>query len=150
MRRAAEGLFRLPQAGQNVHGRGNPEGLRSRTSPLWEATLFDILQAYGQSRSKAEIRQHKVPQPLVMTLDDARTRLRRAMLNAGSGPDDWVSLEGLLPKVNDLTLEIPHESVKASSLVAGLELAKHGDLELRQSGSFAPIFVRGRQKEDKT
>lgn len=150
MRRAAEGLFKLPQTGQAVHPRGNPEGLRSRTTPLWEAALFDILEAYGQSRSKAEIRQHKVPRPLVMSLDEARDRLRRAMTQAGRAPDDWIALEGLMPKAADLTLAIPRESVKASSLVAGLELAKHGDLEMRQSGSFAPIYVRGRQKEDKT
>lgn len=147
MRRAADGLFKLPQAGLNVHERGSPEGLRSRTSPLWEATLFDILQAYGQSRSRAEIRNHKVPKPLVMSLDEARDRLKRAMLSAGASEEEWVSLEGLLPEQDDLTLDIPRDSVRASSLVAGLELAKHGDLELRQSGSFAPIFVRGRQKE---
>ncbi len=147
MRRAADGLFNLPQVGQAVHGRGDPEGLRSRTSPLWEATLFDILQAYGQSRSRAEIRQHKVPKPLVMSLDEARDRLRRAMLNVGAEADDWVSLEGLLPDANDIELDIPRDSVRASSLVAGLELTKDGDMELRQAGSFAPIFVRTRKRE---
>lgn len=146
MRRAADGIFKLPQIGQEVHERGNPEGLRSRTSPLWEATLFDILQAYGQSRSRAEIRNHKVPTPLVMTLDEARNRLRRAMQSVGADEADWVALDKLLPEQTDLVLDIPRDSVRASSLVAGLELAKEGDMELRQSGSFAPIFVRGREK----
>ena len=145
MRHAADGIFALPQAGQNVHGRGDPEGLRSRTAPLWEATLFDILQAYGQSRSKAAIRQHKIPRPLVMTLDDARTRLKRAILGTGGNVEDWISLEGLLPQEQDVKEGVPRDSVRASSLVAGLELAKDGDMELRQTGSFAPIFVRGRQ-----
>lgn len=147
MRLAANGLFDLPQAGQAIHTRGAPEGLRSRTSPLWEATLFDVLQAYGQSRSRAEIRQHKVLKPLVMTLDEARERLRRAMMASSLSPEEWVALEGLLPEKHDLTLEIPRDSVRASSLVAGLELAKDGDMELRQTGTFAPIFVRKRQKE---
>ncbi len=147
MRRAADGLFKLPQAGQNVHERGAPEGLRSRTSPLWEATLFDILQAYGQSRSRAEIRHHKVPKPLVMSLEEARDRLRRAILSAGGAQGDWTALDSLLPAQTDLTLDIPRDSVRASSLVAGLELAKDGDMELRQSGSFTPIFVRRRQKD---
>lgn len=148
MRRAAEGLFKLPQIGQAVHARGVPEGLRSRTSPLWEATLFDILQAYGQSRSKAAIRNHKVPRPLVMSLDDARTRLRRAILGMSDNAEDWTALESLLPETSELQLDIPGESVKASSLVAGLELAKDGELEMRQTGTFAPIYVRGSQKKD--
>lgn len=143
MRRAADGLLRLPQQGQTVHMRGTPEGLRSRTSPLWEATLFDILQAYGQSRSKAEFRQHKIPKPLVMSLDDARTRLRRALSGMIDNEADWTALDALLPNRDDLGSDIPGESVKASSLVAGLELAKHGELEMRQTGSFAPIYVRG-------
>ena len=47
MRRAADGLFRLPITGIAVQLRGMPEGLRSRTTPLYEAELFDILKAYG-------------------------------------------------------------------------------------------------------
>ncbi len=143
MRRAADGLFRLPQVGQQVFKRGNPEGLRSRTTPLWEATIFDILQAYGQSRSKAAIRNIKVPKPLVMSLDEARIRLRRALLNVGiDSPSDWTSLESILPSKGELTEDIPSSSIRASSLVAGLELAKLGELEIRQSGTFKPIYVR--------
>ena len=58
MRMAVDGLFRLPRIGQDIFSRGAPEGLRSRTTPLFEAELFDILRAYGESRSKAEFRQH--------------------------------------------------------------------------------------------
>ncbi len=143
MRRAAEGLLRLPQTGQQVFVRGNPEGLRSRTTPLWEASMFDLLQAYGESRSKNYIRNVKVPKPLVMSLEEARMRLRRAMKNAANDVSNWTALEELLPITEELTEDIPHQSVKASSLVAGLEMAKLGEIEIRQVGTFTPIFVRG-------
>lgn len=143
MRRAANGLFRVPQIGQQVHVRGNPEGLRSRTTPLWEASLFDILSAYGQSRSKAYIRNVKVPKPLVMSLEEARSRLRRAMQNASNDSSEWTALEELLPITEQLPEDIPNSSIKASSLVAGLELAKLGEIEIRQVGTFMPIYVRG-------
>ena len=39
---------------------------------------------------------------------------------------------------------VPQASVKASSLLAGLELAKEGRIELRQLKAFAPIFLRGK------
>jgi len=143
MRRAADGLFRLPREGQQIFVRGNPEGLRSRTTPLWEATMFDVLQAYGQSRSKAAIRNVKIPKPLVMSLDEARSRLRRALQNVGiDNPVDWTSLESILPSSDDLVDDIPRASIRASSLVAGLELAKLGELEIRQAGTFKPIYVR--------
>lgn len=143
MRRAANGLFRVPQIGQQAHVRGNPEGLRSRTTPLWEASLFDILSAYGQSRSRAYIRNVKVPKPLVMTLEEARSRLRRAMQNASNDSSEWTALEQLLPITDQLPEDIPTSSIKASSLVAGLELAKLGEIEIRQVGTFMPIYVRG-------
>ena len=147
MRRAADGLLRLPQLGQSVHMRGQPEGLRSRTSPLWEASLFDILQAYGESRSQAAIRNVKIPAPAVMSLDEARSRLRRAMKTVLENPADWTALEDLLPEGEGIDSEIPRESVKASSLVASLELTKDGDIEMRQTGSYAPIYVRSNAKK---
>lgn len=142
MRRAADGLFRVPQVGQQVHLRGNPEGLRSRTTPLWEASMFDLLQAYGQSRSKAFIRNVKVPKPLVMSLEDARMRLRRAMKNIANTTEDWTALDELLPITEELPEAVPNRSIRASSLVAGLEMAKLGEIEIRQLGTFTPIFVR--------
>lgn len=148
MRKAADGLFSLPQIGQTVYPHGMPAGLRSRTSPLYEAEIFDILKAYGECRSKREIRQHKLPKPLVFPLDEARSRLKRAMLEVGVS-EDWLALDGLLPKSDDFAEALPIQSIRASSLLAGLELAKEGDLEMRQTGTFAPIYVR-RPDEDKT
>ena len=43
---------------------------------------------------------------------------------------------------SDLADDVPQSSVKASSLLAGLELAKEGDIELRQIAAFDPIYLR--------
>jgi len=150
MRRAADGLMRLPHTGQQVFARGNPEGLRSRTTPLWQAAVFDLLKAYGQSRSKAIIRNIKIPKPLVMSLEDARTRLRRALQNATNDTSEWTELDALLPISENLPEAIPGQSIRASSLVAGLELAKLGEIEIRQVGTFTPIYVRGAQTSRKS
>jgi segregation and condensation protein A len=147
MRRAADALFRLPITGIATQIRGMPEGLRSRTTPLYSAELFDILQAYGQSRSKAAIRNHKLPMPNVLSLDDARTRLRRALASVGiEGSDSWTSFDALLPEASELKDGLPAASVKASSLLAGLELTKEGQMEIRQTGTFAPIYVRAAER----
>lgn len=142
MRFAAKGLFRLPQTGQAIYKRGMPEGLRSRTTPLYGAEIFDILQAYGNSRSRVAVRNHKVHKPLVLSLEDARVRLKRALGGISLSEDEWVALEKLLPTDGQLKEAIPAASVKASSLLAGLELAKEGEVLLRQTGAFAPIYVR--------
>ncbi|GGX58181.1 segregation/condensation protein A [Litorimonas cladophorae] len=149
MRRAVEGLHRLPITGTAIQVRGAPEGLRSRTSPIFEAEIFDLLKAYGTTRSRAAIRNHKLPRPRVMSLDDARNRLRRALTATGIDMTEWVELDGLLPDGAEIGVDgVPQASVRASSLLAGLELAKEGQIELRQLKAFAPIFLRGREKGD--
>jgi len=82
-----------------------------------------------------------MPKPLIYPLEEARTRLKRAMLESGS-TTDWTALDGLLPRSEDFAEALPTQSIRASSLLAGLELAKEGDLEMRQTGNFAPIYVR--------
>ena len=79
MRRASAAFFKLNQIGQSVFVRGAPEGLRSRTTPLYQAELFDMIKAYGEIRSQAVMRHHKLPKPLVLALDEAPQRLARAM-----------------------------------------------------------------------
>ena len=142
MRRAADGLFRLPMLDREVYSRGAPEGLRSRTTPLWEATLYDMLEAYGSSRSKAVIRNHKLPTPAVMSLEDARARLKRALADFQGSENVWTDLESLLPTEQEFASDVPRSSIKASSLVAGLELAKNGIIDIRQTETFAPIYIR--------
>lgn len=145
MRRAVDGLQRLPITGEAVHVRGAPEGLRSRTSPIFEAEIFDLLKAYGTTRSRAAIRNHKLPKPRVMSLDDARNRLRRALNAVGVDLSEWVSLDDMLPDGEEVGADgVPQSSVRASSLLAGLELAKEGQIELRQIKAFAPIYLRGK------
>lgn len=151
MRCAVDGLMRLPVTGDSVHVHGAPEGLRSRTSPIFEAEIFDLLKAYGATRSRAAIRNHKLPQPRVMSLDDARNRLRRALNAVGVDISEWVSLDDMLPDGADVGVDgVPQASVRASSLLAGLELAKEGQIELRQMTAFAPIYLRGKAADAKT
>ena len=146
MRRAVDGLQRLPRTGETVMVRGEPEGLRSRTSPLWEAEIFDLLAAYGKSRARSAFKHHKLPKPKVLTMDEARTRLQRAMSATGLDLSDWTSMDSLIAR-DGLDADIPQASVQASSLLAGLELAKEGAIELRQSSAFQPIYLRSATRE---
>jgi len=57
----------------------------------------------------------------------------------GSLPD-WTSLDRFLPDAIGGPLE--RRAALASTLVAGLEMARGGDLRLRQEQAFGPILVR--------
>jgi len=146
MRRAADAIYSLPTIGQDIFTRGAPEGLRSRTTPLYQAEIFDLMKAYGETRSQASIRNVKMVQPLVMALEDARRRLARAV----GASLEWLSLESLIPDhLFKGEREVPRASIIASSLLAGLELAKEGQIDIRQTGQFAPIFIRAKTDDEK-
>lgn len=142
MRLASHGLMRLPQMGQNIFRRAMADGLRSRTSPIFEAEIFDLLKAYGVSRSRVLIGNHTLPKPKVLSLEAARQRLQRALKAVGVDVTDWTALDSLIGQDPQSLPDVPENSIRASSLLAGLELAKDGDIELRQLGHFEPIYLR--------
>ncbi len=146
MRRAVDGLMRLPVTGRDVMPRGAPEGLRSRTTPLFDAEMFDLLKAYGVSRARSAFKHHKLPKPKVLGMDEARHRLKRAMENTGIDLTEWTALDALIDR-SDIEADVPQSSVQASSLLAGLEMAKEGDIELRQMAAFDPIYLRTTSKK---
>jgi segregation and condensation protein A len=58
---------------------------------------------------------------------------------------DWQTLEAFLPA--GLTDPSRRRSALASTFVAGLQLAKDGQLELRQTERFGPIYLRKRTEQ---
>ena len=52
----------------------------------------------------------------------------------------WTALELFLPTLQPGTVE--RRAAVASTLLAGLELARTGQVDLRQEASFGPIMLR--------
>lgn len=137
MRKAADALLSLPQLGVTVFARGAPEGLRVRRHADWQATTFDLLQAYARQRVAAIDRTYVVSAPKVWSIEEARARIERML---GAIPE-WTTLESLLPAPD---LDAPQTSIIASAFNAALEYAKNGRLDIRQLAHFEPIYVRRR------
>ena len=54
-------------------------------------------------------------------------------------------MQHFLPR--DLTQPLDQRSALASHFVASLELAREGLVNLRQSNSFAPLYIRAKDSE---
>jgi len=137
MRKASEALLERPQLGVNVFARGAPEGVRVRRKSDWQASLFDLLQAYTRQRIAAVDRTYTFTPPKVFSIEEARARIARLL---GAIPE-WTELAALIPARQ---VDAPPTSVVASAFNAALEFAKDGRLDMRQLGAFEPIYVRGR------
>lgn len=135
MREAGARLFARDRLGRDVWPRGAPEGPRTVRHARWQASLYDLLAAYGRVSARTRSALHIVKAREVMTLEDALVRLG-AMLDHRP---DWTALERLLPAAASIHLR---RSACASSFLAALELARQGRVELRQTAPFAPLYLR--------
>ncbi|WP_448586994.1 segregation and condensation protein A [Thermaurantiacus sp.] len=139
MRDAAVALLARDLIGRDVFFRGAPEGLRRLTAAKVEASLYDLLAAYG---AVAERRSGTSWQPALrtglMTVEEALERLARLL---GEVPD-WTALTAFLPP----GLKGPERSAAvAAGLSAALELVRTGAAEMAQAEAFGPLLLRARQ-----
>ncbi len=135
MQTAGIRLMARPQLGHDVFLRGAPEGLAIVPVPVYELTLYELLQAYGQSRRRAAPVLTIEPSAF-QSMDDALTRLARFL---GHLPD-WRELTNFLPQ--EVRGELFRRSALAATFAAALELARDGRIELRQERAFGPIYLR--------
>ena len=137
IRAAAVWLTARPQLGHEVFARGAPEDHTEIDRSRLALDLSSLIRAYLQAaRRRAGTRRYQ-PKPLSLwSVKDALQRLAALM---GSVPD-WTSLDAFLPSV--LGDPLQRRAALASTLLAGLEMAREGRLRLRQESAFGPILVR--------
>ncbi len=143
MREAAKWMGARPQRGWDVFERGVPEELTELDRSRLKLEMAGLLSAYLAARRRAGGKQQYRPKPMVyFSVQDALQRVGRLL---GSLPD-WTSLEQFLPEgLEDGT---PRRAAISSTLIAGLEMAKSGQLDLRQDERFGPILMRQTKEGD--
>lgn len=141
VRAAAAWLGARPELGLDVFARGAPENYREIDRSGLRLDLAALMRAYiGSARRAAATRAYRPRKLTIWTVQEALERLRGMI---GSLPD-WAMLERFMPQ--DVEGGIERRAALASTLLAGLELARNGSLLLRQDEPFGPIWLgRGEQ-----
>lgn len=135
MREAAARLLARDRIGRDVFLRARPEGLRDVKRRRWDASLYELIAAYGQVKARSEPVVHMVARRPVITLDAALHHLER-MIGVRL---DWAELSDFLPSDYQGPLR---RSAIASSFLAALELARQGRIDLKQDGAFEPLYLK--------
>ncbi len=139
MRKAAGQLMERSRLGQDFYARGEPDPLIVDTTTMFNASLYDLLTVYAAIRERQGASTLQITPTKLYSMDDALERLEKLL---GHTPD-WTTLSRFLPEgIGD---ELVMRSAIASTFAASLELARQGKLQLNQSQTFAPIYVRARQ-----
>lgn len=137
MREAASRLINRNRLGRDVFVRGSPEPIVIDKTSDYTASLYDLLTAYASQRQRNSLSLVTIERRKVWSLKDARAVLRKMIGELKS----WTALDQFL-------LQYLHENdderrtALASSFAASLEMVREGQLDIRQDGVFAPIFLR--------
>ncbi|HEY1858296.1 segregation and condensation protein A [Acidocella sp.] len=142
VRAAASWLSQRPMLGVDVFARGMPEDLTETDRSKLRLEMSGLLSAYLAARRRAGGKLQYRPKPMIFfSVQNALERLHRLV---GSKPD-WSSLEGFLPQ--GLGDGLPRRAALSATLIAGLEMTKGGQLQVRQEEMFGPILVRAVEGE---
>jgi segregation and condensation protein A len=98
------------------------------------------MQAYIAQRQKDEARRYRPRVPQAYPLEEARKRLRGKLGEL----DRWTALSAVAPMGVASEPGPSRASYVASTLSAGLEMVREGELEARQVEHFADIYLRAR------
>ena len=140
MREAAARLMARDQLGRDFFARGLPEGISLNRKITYDATLLDLMRAYARIRTRDEFRPFAMDREHVFTMEQALERMRGLIGYAG----EWADLISFLPEGWDVT-PMARRSATAAHFAAILEMAKRGQLAIRQGETFAPIQIRRRE-----
>jgi segregation and condensation protein A len=142
IREAGRRLMGFARLGIDVFPRGIAEPLSVNKRAAWDASLYDLLSAYAALRLRGIATSVKVAERHVFSLQEARERLMRMI---GVSPQ-WEMLDFYFMEY--IVRPELRATAKASAFSASLELVREGEVELKQSQHFAPLYVRRRAKED--
>ncbi len=140
MQDAGKSLMARPQLGVDFFARGAPEdtGIIEKTD--YEVSLFELLKAYGNTRTKSETKSLLIEHMELHSVEEAIQRLSSLL---GTIPD-WRDLQQFLPRV--LQPGILGRSAVVSLFAASLEMCREGKLELKQTETFGSIYIKDGDK----
>ena len=137
MREAAMKLMNRPQLGRDFFARGEPERIPVVQTNVFDVSLYDLLTVYGAYSHRQSATTLRIDPSELYSMDDA---LRRLNSLVGDLPD-WVTLLSFLPP--GIRAGMMARSALATTFAATLELARTGKIQLRQTGMFGPIYIKG-------
>jgi len=139
MRDVAARLMARDQRGRNFFARGQPETASIHRALRYDASLLDLMRAYARIRTRDDFRPYAFDRENVFTMEQALGRMRGLLGYMGG----WSDLSSYLPDGWG-TSPTRRRSATAAHFAAVLEMAKRGQVELKQSEIFAPLLMRAK------
>ncbi len=126
--------------GRDVFMRGSKSGIKSIYNTQYSLTLFEILKTYGSIVMTKDFHTMNIPKLSVYTAEEGIKRIREFFGKL----DDWKKISELMPK-NFQSSQNLKKTGTAGIFAACLELAKEGNIKVKQEDLFKDIYIKQQQ-----
>ena len=136
IRLLSDQMLKRKRLGKDIFLRGMKGNIKSIYSSKYSLTLYEILKSYSTIIMTKDFQRMNIPKLPVFTTEDGISRIKEffGQLN------DWKNLDDLIPK--NLINKKLKRTGKAGIFAGSLELAKEGNISIKQENLFDKIFIK--------
>ena len=137
IRLLSDQMLKRKRLGKEIRSRGMKSGMRAIYNSELNISLFELLKTYATIVMTKDFQKINIPKLPVFTTEDGINTIRDFIGKLS----DWKKLNDLIPK--SFKIEKRFRRTGAAGIFAGsLELAKEGNLKIKQDNLFSDIYVK--------
>ena len=137
IRLLSDQMLKRKRLGKDVFIRGMKGNIKSIYSTKYSLTLFEILKAYSSIVMTKDFQRMNIPKLPVFTAEEGIKTIREFFGNLS----DWKNLYELVPKKFNSSYTLKRSGI-AGIFAGSLELAKEGQIKIKQNSLFDRIFIK--------
>ena len=137
IRLLSDQMLKRKRLGKDIFMRGIRGNIKSIYSTKYSLTLFEILKSYSSVIMSRDFHVMNIQKLQVFTTEEGINRIKEffGKLN------DWKNIDELLPKNFSESKNLKRSS-KAGIFSGSLELAKEGNISIKQNNLFDDIYIK--------
>ena len=137
IRLLSDQMLKRKRLGKEIRTRGMKSGIRSIYNSEYNINLFDLMKSYSTVLMTKDFQKINIPKLPVFTTEEGIKTIR----NFFGKLLDWKKLDDLIPKnfKNDKKFK---RSGVAGIFAGSLELAKEGNLKIKQKDLYEDIYIK--------
>ena len=137
IRLLSDQLMTKKQMGIDIFFRGIKEGIKKKNTPKYSLSLYELIKSYADFKKRENFSSINIKKLKTYTMEEAIKRITSMFDKL----KDWCDLNDLIPYTFRVKKKLRRTGY-AGSFVAGLELVREGDLEIKQKKLFDKIYLK--------
>jgi len=137
IRLLSDQMLKRKRLGKDIFMRGIRGSIKSIYNTKYSLTLFDIFKSYSSIIMSRDFQKMNIPKLPVLTTEEGIERIKEffGKLN------EWKNIDDLLP-LKFIESQNLIRTGKAGIFAGSLELAKEGNISIKQNNLFDDIFIK--------